>query len=445
MFDKNRDGRLSPSERAAMLEFVKEGGERTLYKRDDQLFDHQLSSWILQRDKRAKAADPHWEKNTKTKAHLELTRRDARARDNQTLFDRFRKQVEQNEAMLRYRVQSEDPKSPQPILSEVLLKRKYANRPGVGLAPEPFDEKTIRKDPSTERYVKSPHAKTQAELAALRRLSNKTDMIAHAKKGHKDIYARLKEKENAFLQEVFSGAEGKSLKQMKQARKEDKKRLNTLFFDDRFVKGIHKPELPSFQGHADKLLGKPSDAEQSFRKLWQDRQFWAKNDALFLNEVESNDKQGPSDAFKVEHVPIKRKLEVVKEFPQNKTIAFPRKPADWGAKLSTISWTNQEYYLRAKKHGTRHFEEYPEAVEFSTDLNPLYSSFAKDACFSPKPLKALRSSIQKAPSEFKADDPQGLEDLHPRDLNLLTRYSSFVRLEPPSLQENPVSERASQK
>jgi hypothetical protein len=90
--------------------------------------------------------------------------------------------------MLKYRFKSEDPKPPQPILSEVLLKRKLENRPGVGLSPQPFDEKTIRKDPTTEAYIKSPMARTQAELNTLRRNQTKISLISGEKQGHKDIY-----------------------------------------------------------------------------------------------------------------------------------------------------------------------------------------------------------------------------------------------------------------
>lgn len=86
-------------------------------------------------------------------------------------------------------------------------------------------------------------------------------MILNEKKDHKDIYARLKEKENSFLHLVFNNKEGKSLKLLKQERWEDKMKLNEKFFDNNFVKGIHKPELPSFKNHAEILLGKNSDVE----------------------------------------------------------------------------------------------------------------------------------------------------------------------------------------
>ena len=36
---------------------------------------------------------------------------------------------------------------------------------------------------------------------------------------------------------------------------------------------------------------------------------------MYCNEVESNDKQADPDPFKVTHVPIIRKFEVIKEFP----------------------------------------------------------------------------------------------------------------------------------
>lgn len=86
-------------------------------------------------------------------------------------------------------------------------------------------------------------------------------MIKNEKQGHQDIYAWLKEKENAFLHLVFNNQEGKSLKMMKEQWREDKMKLNEKFFDNNFVKGIHKPELPSFKNNADVLLGIDTDCE----------------------------------------------------------------------------------------------------------------------------------------------------------------------------------------
>ena len=62
-------------------------------------------------------------------------------------------------------MKSEEPVwEPKPILSEVLKMRKYENRVVIGLSPEPYDEKTVRKDPTTRGYVKSPVNKTLEQL-----------------------------------------------------------------------------------------------------------------------------------------------------------------------------------------------------------------------------------------------------------------------------------------
>jgi hypothetical protein len=101
-----------------------------------------------------------------------------------------------------------------------------------------------------------------------------------------------------------------------------------------------------------------------------------------------------------------------------------------------VSWTNTEYGLRAKKFGARQFEEYPESMDFSTDLNPLYSSFSKDKVFSPKPVKILRSTMPRKQEEDFGEELVVYDDLHVKDLNLLTRYSSFVQLELPIISED---------
>lgn len=41
--------------------------------------------------------------------------------------------------------------------------------------------------------------------------------------------------------------------------------LNEKFFNENFLKGIHKPEPPSFKGHEELLLGKNNpDIEHSY-------------------------------------------------------------------------------------------------------------------------------------------------------------------------------------
>lgn len=83
-------------------------------------------------------------------------------------------------------------------------------------------------------------------------------------------------------------------------------------------------------------------------------------------------------------------------------------------------------------------------MEFSTDYNPIYSSFSKDHFFSPKPVKVMKSSVQKTHDDFK-DEETLIEDFHDKDLNLLTRYSSFVKLEPQTISENSLGEWVQQK
>lgn len=62
-------------------------------------------------------------------------------------------------------MKSEEPnKEVKPILSEVLKNWKKEIWLHAGLSPEPLDEKSIRKDPTTWGFVKSPKAKTLADL-----------------------------------------------------------------------------------------------------------------------------------------------------------------------------------------------------------------------------------------------------------------------------------------
>lgn len=90
---------------------------------------------------------------------------------------------------------------------------------------------------------------------------------------------------------LWETGDGKSLEGLKNQRKLDKMILNEKFFNERFVKGIHWPEPPSYKEHTDLLLGKYNpDIEHSYWKLWQERKYWIKKDKLYLNEVESNDK-----------------------------------------------------------------------------------------------------------------------------------------------------------
>lgn len=112
------------------------------------------------------------------------------------------------------------------------------------------------------------------------------------------------------------------------------------------------------------------------------------------------------------HVPIVWKSEVIKEFPQNKFIAYTHWDPHWGAKLAKASWTNEEYDLWPKKHGTRHFEEYPLIEGFSTDYNPMYSSFSKDKIYSPKPVKVLWSSLNQSIQNVEEYEPSLVDDLH---------------------------------
>jgi hypothetical protein len=58
-----------------------------------------------------------------------------------------------------------------PTLSEVKLERKLFHRKRAGLSPEPFDEKSLRKDPSI-RYLNSPKVHTLTELKHKRVTNN---------------------------------------------------------------------------------------------------------------------------------------------------------------------------------------------------------------------------------------------------------------------------------
>lgn len=51
----------------------------------------------------------------------------------------------------------------------------------------------------------------------------------------------------------------------------------------------------------------------------------------------------------------------------------------------------------------------------------------------------MKSSVQKTHDDFK-DEETLIEDFHDKDLNLLTRYSSFVKLEPQTISENSLGE-----
>jgi hypothetical protein len=96
--------------------------------------------------------------------------------------------------------------------------------------------------------------------------------------------------------------EGKSLKGMKEEYRDARVKMNKNFFAEKFVSGIHKEELPKF-ATAKKPFWSPGspkakNGETSFRKLWQERKFWAKTDGMFCNEIECNDTMPEPDEFK---------------------------------------------------------------------------------------------------------------------------------------------------
>ena len=114
------------------------------------------------------------------------------------MYSKYWKLVAFNETVSKAWMKSEEPKQEsKPILSEVLKKRKFEPWEKAGLSPEPYDEKIIWKDPTTWGYIKSPNAKTLADLLKQRRESNALDLTKNEKKNHLDIIKRLKEKENA--------------------------------------------------------------------------------------------------------------------------------------------------------------------------------------------------------------------------------------------------------
>jgi hypothetical protein len=142
----------------------------------------------------------------------------------------------------------------------------------------------------------------------------------------------------------------------------------------------------SFQSSLEQKLNlikplSPTPKGKSFRKLWQDRKYWAKNDDIYLSEIESNNKEASKDVFKQEYIPKLRKM-MVSEDPQKST-AIPIQKITSPKKYEP-KWTTEEDKVRGRKYGTRSYEEYPIVDPSSTDFNLMYSSFSGDLKYQPE-------------------------------------------------------------
>lgn len=139
-----------------------------------------------------------WEKSKKTKVNLDREWWEEWAKENAKVYSKHWKWINFNETVMKAWMKSDEPWTEiKPILSEVVKKRKFEPWEKAGLSPEPYDEKTLRKDPTTWGYVKSPNTKTLADLLKQRWESIALDLTNNEKKNHLDIIKRLKEKENA--------------------------------------------------------------------------------------------------------------------------------------------------------------------------------------------------------------------------------------------------------
>ena len=86
-------------------------------------------------------------------------------------------------------------------------------------------------------------------------------------------------------------------------------------------------------------------------------------------------KEGPQDHFK-QRFKVERKQDLPVD-PTKKEI--PLKPVDPNA-TTNHKWTNLEVKFLTKRN-TRLMDNLKQAVQYSTDLAPLYSSMTKDGIF----------------------------------------------------------------
>ena len=107
---------------------------------------------------------------------------------------------------------------------------------------------------------------------------------------------------------------------------------------------------------------------------------------MFLNDFNEEDKL-PKDRFKETYVPRTYKKHVSTPVQlTNKVPGFDPKDVrhHLGKSTTSLKWSENEKMVRASTFGKRQYEEYPTCAPSSTDFNPLYSSFDRNGCFSPK-------------------------------------------------------------
>ena len=163
--------------------------------------------------------------------------------------------------------------------------------------------------------------------------------------------------------------------------------------------GIHAQKLPQYADeqslHEKKYWKKQRNyfanpKHASHLQMKQDRQFWAKNDELLLNDL-TLEPYSKKDAFKASYHPLP-------------------KPKDFADKALTKNYVNADKKLPNKKGKTsfrftevtslyssvkdRLFDNLPTAVASKFDYEPLYSSFNKDKIFRP-PITSKQAANDK--------------------------------------------------
>ena len=199
----------------------------------------------------------------------------------------------------------------------------------------------------------------------------------------------MSKKETAFIKQWDNEKKGKTLDDIKEKRRIEMHEKNKINFPREKTEGIHPAELPKFEGSkknfwSPQIRAKQGLNETSYRKLWQTRKFYSKNEDLYLNETASDTKLPLPDPFKVNYVPIKRKTEITsKETLKKPSSKFSTEVYHrlGGKKVPHPKWTEIEHLSRAKKHGLRSYEEYEVYYPCQNDYNGLYSSFTKDKVF----------------------------------------------------------------
>ena len=169
MFDFDFDDKLSPEEKAYWIKRLKEGFEDGLYWDADQ-----GDQRIIQKD--GKILLPHAmfgnggegedeELLGKTLPLLKFQRIQKKKKENDALFEKFLDREQEKKEIIEkmWAIQHVKPSEKKITISEVKENRKNIHRKKAGLSNIPYEEKTIRKDPSME-YIKSPKVYTFSEL-----------------------------------------------------------------------------------------------------------------------------------------------------------------------------------------------------------------------------------------------------------------------------------------